>query len=63
MLTGGNWGYSWPCPVCGGQNSGANLKCRCCEYKNAEELNTSPECVETMVEYQLIGTRATSLGN
>ena len=33
MLTGGKWGDGWACPVCGGSNSGALLKCRSCEYK------------------------------
>lgn len=33
MLIGGKWGDGWACPVCGGSNSGALLKCRSCEYK------------------------------
>ena len=49
-LTGGKWGDSWACPVCGGSNSGARLKCSRCEYKNSEELDTLPERVEKTAE-------------
>ena len=30
---GGKWGDGWACPVCGGSNSGALLKCHSCEHK------------------------------
>lgn len=50
MLTGGKWGDSWACPVCGGSNSGALLKCHSCYYKKTEDLDTSQKCVEKAAE-------------
>lgn len=51
MLTGGKWGDGWACPVCGGSNSGALLKCHSCEYK----IPADDEIKEVMMSKPLTG--------
>lgn len=50
MLSAGEWGGGWTCPICKFSNSGARLRCFQCGYAEPKKVDTPPECVEETAE-------------